>query len=146
MTDDELAAELAAALADRRAPREVTEAAKGLFAWRTIDAELAALSYDSLVDEEEGVVRGEGPRTLAFEAGDVEIEVEVLPGRPTRRLVGRVVPPGPAEIDLVTEETHTLRTDDHGRFAADLPAGVVRLGLRVRRGGHDEIVTAPLLL
>jgi hypothetical protein len=131
MTDDELAAELAAALADRRAPRAVTEAAKGLFAWRTIDAELAALSYDSLVDAEEGVVRGAaGPRALAFEAGDVEIEVEVVPGLEGRRLVGQA--PAGAAVDLVVDgDPRALTVDEVGRFAADLPAETVTLSLTV---------------
>ncbi|SDG50953.1 hypothetical protein [Pseudonocardia oroxyli] len=143
MTDDELAAELAAALADRRAPREVVEAAKGLFAWRTVDAELAALTYDSLVDGLEGVVRGAaGPRALAFEAGDVEIEIEVVPGLDGRRLVGQLAPGGGAAVELVLGgESLALTADELGRFAADLPVETVALSLTITLPGGRVIVS-----
>jgi len=146
--DEALAAELAAALADRRAPAEVVDRAKALFTWRTIDAELAALAHDSLVDEDTvGVRSGDGPRTLAFEAGDLEIEVEVVPGRGARRLVGQLAPAGAAEIVLVLDDgTSTVRADDHGRFAADLPSAPVHVSLRVRIAGRAEIATVPTLL
>jgi hypothetical protein len=145
MTDDELAAELAAVLADRRAPREVTEAAKGLFTWRTIDAELAALSYDSLVDAEEGVVRGAaGPRALVFEAGDVEIEVEVAPGRDGRRLVGQLSAAGAVDL-AVDGAARTLAVDELGRFATDLPAETVSVAFTVVLP-TGRVRTAPMVL
>ena len=52
--DEELLAALRQALRARQAVSPgFVEAGKGAFAWRTIDAELAQLTYDSLVDERE---------------------------------------------------------------------------------------------
>ena len=49
--DDELLAALGRALqAQEVVPDAVLEAAKGAYAWRTIDAELAALTFDSVAD------------------------------------------------------------------------------------------------
>src|SRR5674536_166433 len=91
--DDRLLAELRRVL--RRidpVPPHVTAQAKDAFTWRTVDEELAALSYDSGVDELEatGVRSTEAqPRTLTFEAGGVLLELGVNAGV----VLGQVVPP-----------------------------------------------------
>jgi hypothetical protein len=61
-------------------PASVVEAARGSLSWRTIDAELAALAFDSAVDQPVSAIRGaDGPRQLAFDAPGLSIEVEVSP-------------------------------------------------------------------
>ena len=74
-------------------PDSVLEAARASLTWRTIDAELAALEFDSAVDLAATAVRGgEGPRLLTFAAPGLNIEVEVSPIGPRRQLVGQLVP------------------------------------------------------
>lgn len=111
-------------------PPAVTAAASAAFQWRTLDAELAELTYDSWMDDRElaGVRSSGGQRQLTFEAPGVTVEVEVSGGA-SPRLVGQVVPahPGTVELRHRTGIT-TLAVDDLGRFAAPhLPAGPVSL-------------------
>lgn len=80
--DDALLAELGAALrAPGPVPDEFLAAARGIFAWRTVDAELtiAELVFDSVCDPEPaGRTRSNGStRTLAFSTGEVGVEIEV---------------------------------------------------------------------
>jgi hypothetical protein len=82
-------------------PAAVLEAARASLTWRTIDAELAALEFDSVVDQAADAVRsGEGPRLLMFSAPGLNIEVQVSPIGPRRQLVGQLVPAQPARIDV----------------------------------------------
>jgi len=82
--DDALLAELGTALreAEQVSPAYLT-AARGAFAWRTVDADLAIaeLMFDSACDPEPaGLTRsgGDGPtRALAFRRGPVTLEIEV---------------------------------------------------------------------
>lgn len=126
--DDELLADLRAALGGSapRSEREA-EAARAAWTWRTVDAELATLSYDSLLDDRV-VVRGtvSAPRSLVFDAADLTVELEVTAGR----VVGQLVPPGPGEVVLETETTQEgpVATDDAGCFTLATVAGTrVRL-------------------
>ena len=60
-------------------PPTVVEAARSSFTWRTIDAELAALVFDSGVDQPVTALRGgEGPRLMTFSSSGLDIEVEVI--------------------------------------------------------------------
>jgi hypothetical protein len=131
--DDTLLAELAEALHPWTVPPpEVVEAAKRSFTWRTIDAELAQLSYDSLLDEAVASVRSGGqPRILSFEAGETTVEVEVDETAGARRLLGQLVPGGPADLELRTPgEPIVGQADELGRFVLALPADRVRVSLR----------------
>lgn len=137
--EDELLAELRALVAERP-PEDVVEAAKGAYAWRTIDAELAELVRDSAL-EPAGAVRGdEGPRLLTFEVDDVTVEVEVGDDRDRRRVVGQVVPPQPARVEVVHSGTASqVVADDLGRFTAtDVAGGPVRLRLTLDDGRTVE--------
>ncbi len=131
--DDALLADLKAALAHAGpADDALLESGRGAFAWRTVDAELAALTYDSLLDDLT-VVRGgtgaptDGPRSLVFEAGDVSVELDVLPGR----IVGQLVPGAPGEVVVQsrTEDLVRATADDAGLFSVEVtaPDGPVRL-------------------
>lgn len=126
----------AAELADP-VPASLTDAALAAFALRTLDAELARLTFDSLV-EGAGAVRGDGPRTLTFTTGEVTVEVELADGR----LVGQLLPAaGPAEIEVRrTSGAITVRADDLGRFAVE-PFGPGPFSLRCRLSPDRTVVT-----
>ncbi len=139
--DDGLMEELRAlfAAAEPVDPR-LLDSGRMAFAWRSIDAELAELSYDSFVDSEMlAGVRDDGasvgaPRLLGFGAvqGDDEflIEVEVLARRGGPALTGQLVPPVPATVQVQSSTGRCFRVpaDDLGRFHVDvLPRGPVRL-------------------
>jgi hypothetical protein len=111
-------------------PASVLEAARASLTWRTIDAELAALEFDSAVDVAATAVRsGEGPRLLTFSAPGLSIEVEVSPIGPRRQLVGQLVPAQPARIDVRhAGGVTTVQADQLGRFGVDaVSAGPVSL-------------------
>ena len=80
--DDALLTELRDALrAADSVPAEFLTAARGAWAWRNVDEELAVaqLAFDSACDvEPAGLTRsGSGSRTLTFSSGDVLVEIEV---------------------------------------------------------------------
>ncbi|MDP9795145.1 hypothetical protein J2S43_003657 [Catenuloplanes nepalensis] len=79
-------------------PEAVLAAARDAFGWRTIDADLARLTADSLLTE--AAVRGDAARLLTFEAGGTVIEAEVAGTGTALRVLGQVVPPGPARVRL----------------------------------------------
>jgi hypothetical protein len=115
-------------------PDDVVRAAKEAWTWRTIDAELAALTYDSALDEEARAgVRGVATaRTLSFGDGHLIIEIELTEADDDHlRLEGQVAPATGAGVAVERVDgrpTVQLRTDDLGRFHADrLDVGVVRL-------------------
>jgi hypothetical protein len=67
-----------------------------------------------------------GPRVLVFGAPPLSLELEVLPGR----VVGQVLPPGPAKIRVEASDGVTVQVeaDEAGFF--DLPGalpGAIRL-------------------
>lgn len=142
--DEQLLAELGEALRTYDGPTDdVIAAAKELFTWRTVDAELAVLTFDSLLDDEPAAVRSTAvsPRVLTFEADGLAVEVEVDPD-PERRLVGQLVPARSAELELITPQRTARATADHlGRFVVPLPAEPGRVTLRVMVDA-DRVVTA----
>lgn len=118
-------------------PARVREAAKASFAWRTVDAELAELAFDSLVDQHQlATVRAAGePRLLTFTAPGLTVEVEVAASGGRRRLIGQLVPPGAAQVKVRHPGgAVTVDADELGRFTvAEVEPGPVRLQCRVRR-------------
>lgn len=127
--DETLLAELRAALGGGAAVDErELEAARGAFTWRTVDAELASLTYDSLLDDRV-LVRGTAtaPRSLVFDAAELSVELEIT----ADRIVGQLVPPGPGDVVLQTERAdvaHVL-ADDAGCFTVP---GAPRERIRLR--------------
>ncbi len=147
--DDALLAELADLL--ERAdppPPGLVEASKQLWTWRTIDAELAALGHDSLVDEPAPALRSaEQQRLVTFETPRLTIEVEVADGSGGRRLVGQLDPPGPAELELRTVDGPIPGSaDELGRFVIVLPAARQRASLRCVLPDGSAVETAWLVL
>ena len=114
--DDDLLDELRAAVRHAGTPSAATlAAARAAFSWRTVDAELAALTHDSLVDVPVGQ-RGAsaGPRDLVFEGRESSVEV----ARDEDCLVGQLVPAGPGHVSLLRPDGEVDRTevDEFGRF------------------------------
>lgn len=140
--DDELIDELRRLTARLDPPPSwVAQAAREAYTWRTIDAELAALTYDSaLEDSASGGVRGVGvDEVLSFETAEVTVDVEVSPApRDRRRLVAQLAPAQAAEVEVRHREGTTSTTaDDLGRFVVDgLPAGPVSLRCRLASGAE----------
>src|SRR2546423_120672 len=136
--DDHLVSELrAVANAVDAVPEPVVAAARASLTWRTIDAELAELAYDSLLDDAAlaGTRAGgdTGPRLLTFEAADMSVEVEVTEVGARRKLVGQLVPPAPATVEVRHPGgTSTVAADGLGRFSVDaVDAGPVSLRITV---------------
>lgn len=123
--DDDLAIEtelrLAATMFDS-VPAPLLPDAIDAFDLRTLDAELAELTFDSL--SELSVVRADhGPRILTFCAGQRVVEVEVTEASGGRRIVGQLTPPGPALVELRTRRRSVaIQADSWGRFSAPLEA------------------------
>ena len=129
-------------------PPELLDAAAGAFAWRDIDAELAELVFDSLVDTDEAsLVRGAPERRLvSFTGGGLTIDVEVTSAGTERTVMGQIVPPQRGVVDIRRrQETVSIEADELGRFrSGPLPPGP--LSLRLRPAGGAPVVTDWLAL
>ncbi len=96
--DDHLLAALGEAVrAARAVPPEFTAAGQAAFTWRTIDAELAALTFDSAAAEPAVAVRAEeaSPRFLTFAGSELTIELEIG----SDSIVGQITPAGSGHVD-----------------------------------------------
>src|SRR5215470_15015645 len=133
--DDELEAELRRLAADQEpVPAQLHQAAVDAFSWRDIDAEIAELVYDSLLDTEAAsLVRGPSDqRLVSFAVGGMTIDLEVTSTGPGRTVLGQIVPPQRATVDIRhPQNTVTVEADDLGRFrSGPLPRGPASLRLR----------------
>jgi hypothetical protein len=138
--DNDLLALLEEALdAEGDVPPDFIAAGKAAFAWRTIDAELAALVYDS--DREPALMRNQTTadlRALTFASAHVTIELELT----GVGLIGQLVPPSTAEIDVQTAAgvTSSVTTDELGCFTIRvIPQEPFRL--RCRAGETIDVLT-----
>lgn len=149
--DDVLLDELATLLGPQlEPPPEVLHAARGAFTWRTVDAEIAALTYDSLLDDDPATVRATAPpRILTFEIAALTIEVEVDASRAGRRLLGQLVPAQEAGLELLDVDGQVLSTGDAdamGRFSVALPRERRRVALRCRPADGTTVVSASAVI
>jgi hypothetical protein len=125
--DDELLGELQGAL--EPVPASFIEAGKMAFTWRSIDAELAALTYDSsrdLVGAAQSRAEPAALRCLTFDATHLTVELEIVHDA----LHGQLVPPGPgvAEIRRADGSVNRVTVDDVGYFTSTpVPTGTFRL-------------------
>ena len=144
--DDQLIAALGAAIqhADP-VPEHVLAGARAAFTWRTIDAELAELVFDSAT-ELTGVRSADIARQVTFQAPGIEIEVMVIDNG-QRRIVGQLVPPSEVTVQLTSGDAVAVtQTDELGRFTfTDVQPGPVRLSV-LGSSGEDLVHTEWILL
>lgn len=112
-------------------PPEFRESGWAAFSPPDLDAELAALIYDS--EREPALTRTETAtlRALTFAAPSLTIEIELTPNG----LTGQVVPPTSVTIEVHNAggQTLTVTTDEFGWFTVDrVPEGALRLRCRAR--------------
>ena len=141
--DDRLIGELGELLdATDPPPARLVAAAKANYGWRTIDAELAALAYDSAAEPVPAGVRGgEEPRLVVFDGADLRLEIELHAEGPGRHLLGQLVPPGPAELQVRQGGGRvSVSADASGRFAAT-GLSAEALSLACLRPGQPPVVT-----
>jgi len=129
-------------------PEDVFVSANSSFDLRSIDDELAALVYDSIIDDALlAGVRSSGPSTrqLTFAASGLVVEIEVSDAG---RLVGQIVPPQAAEVELRHRAgTTPVPTDDLGCFSVPvLPDGPVSFRCHPTRFGADSVATSWITL
>ncbi|MER6529341.1 hypothetical protein [Streptomyces sp. NPDC001508] len=118
-------------------PTELHQLALDAYALYDLDARVAELTFDSLVDALP--IRGvtDAPRMLTFHAGELTVDVEVT----GEGLMGQVLPPQPARIEVLggPQSAVPVPVDELGRFTSDArPTGP--FALRLRTGG-DIVVT-----
>ena len=135
--DDTLLAAVKQALHDADdVPASFVATGKGSYAWHNIDAELAALTYDSALDELAGATTRAEPavlRSLTFDARDLTIEVEII----ADALHGQLVPPQSGDVELRQADGRVTRTtmNDVGYFTVSpLPSGTFRIHCRDESG------------
>ena len=134
--DEQLLAALGEAMRAREAvPEWFVETGKNAYAWHNIDAELAQLTYDSLVDRERAAaVRSEAAsiRALTFTSARLSIELEVAESS----LIGQIVPPRAGTLEVHTTAGVTSSpVDEIGCFVVDpIPSSPFRLRCRTEDG------------
>ncbi len=135
--DDRLLAALGDALrAAREVPDSFAEAGRAAYTWHGVDAELAALTFDSAAEPAAAVaIRAEeaSPRFLTFAAAGLTIELEIGPDA----IVGQIVPPqaGHADACPASGPTLTAEIDEIGCFVIrPLPASPFRLHCHASSG------------
>ena len=143
--DEQLLAALGEALrAAESVPARVVALGEAAYDWRTIDAELATLTYDSAVDpapDEPALVRADvaAVRALRFQAPATAIVLEVTDDA----LVGQILPPAAADVSLMSSVGRSvdIEADDLGYFVfRPVPRGSFRLRCRARHG--PELLTS----
>jgi hypothetical protein len=148
--DDQLLAALGAALrSERTVPAGFISMSKAAFSRRGIDAGLAALTYDSVVDGAEPEFAGVRPgpaglRHLTVTSTELTLEIAVTDDA----ILGQVVPPGPGRVEARTADG-TIVTgviDQGGSFtiARPDPPGSFRLYCHATNG--TDVLTNWLML
>ncbi|MFJ2608229.1 hypothetical protein ACIQOU_27905 [Streptomyces sp. NPDC091279] len=114
-------------------PTALEQLALEAFALHDLDARIAELTFDSVVDAIP--VRGalDVPRMLTFQAGAVTVDIELT----ADGLMGQVLPPQTARIEVLSgpRAGSPLTTDSLGRFTSEEPpSGPFALKLRTGEG------------
>jgi hypothetical protein len=128
-------------------PDFLVEAARETYTWRTIDVELAELTGDSLL-EGAAVRSSRAPRLLTFTAEAVTLVVEVAEhvrgASLGRRLMGQILSPRPADVEVRhVEGTLSVTADEFGRFRAEaVPPGPISLACRFGGALKPQLVTS----
>lgn len=144
--DDLLAALRAATSARSQVPAEFVQAGQDSYAWHTVDAELAALTFDSGREPAAAAgTRSESAsiRALTFSSAHLTIEVEVTESS----LIGQVIPPREGTVEAQTRDgvPTAAPVDGIGCFSVEpVPPGPFRL--RYRNQEATDVVTAWIAL
>jgi hypothetical protein len=145
LDDEHLMALLSEALTGNElVPPEVLEAGYASFTWRTIDGELAGLTYDSCIEEpSRSGVRSQqaGLRAMTFASSSLTIEIEVT----STSLMGQLVPAHTGEVLLSFQDGTGRRVpvDELGAFTID-PIPKDRFRLQV--AGEPQVTTDWIVL
>lgn len=117
--DDQLLEVLRDALAGaNEIPPSFVDAGKAAYAWRTIDADLAALTFDSAWDSPEPsltrATESATLRRLTFATDALSVELELTPDE----LLGQLSPPdsGTVRVTTGTDDLGTVPIDELGFF------------------------------
>jgi len=127
-------------------PKEFVEAGKSAFAWHSIDAELAQLTYDSTHSPDvSALTRAESAsiRALTFTSTRVRIELELVESS----MLGQILPVQPATIEVQARDDaeQAITTDEAGYFSIHpIPRGPFRLRCRLTVG--SDILTSWITL
>jgi hypothetical protein len=128
-------------------PEFLLEAARETYTWRTIDAELAELTGDSLL-EGAPVRASRAPRLLTFTAETATVVLEVAEHvrgvALGRRLLGQILSPRSADVEVRhAEGTLSVTADEFGRFRAEaVPPGPISLACRFGGALQPQLVTS----
>ncbi|HEX8861761.1 MAG TPA: hypothetical protein VGC06_22195 [Actinomycetes bacterium] len=135
--DDRLLEALGEALRVGPVPENLVEAAKRAYAAHDIDAQFAALIYDSAEhDQAELVATRSEPaslRAMSFSSGGLTIEIEITDDA----ILGQLLPPGAGvvNVQLAKGEGVTVPVDDAGGFMVrPIPSSSFRLHCRTIAG------------
>lgn len=113
---DEVPGFIVEAMLSTGPPGHAVDLIKDAFAWRTIEAELLTLFFDSALDPS-GIRDPDPTRVLEWTGGDISIVAEITD---FNHLTGQLVPPSEGTAELRSLEraiTAPIRPD--GRFAFD---------------------------
>jgi hypothetical protein len=128
-------------------PEEVTAFADAALGWRRIDAELAELLSDSVLESaaHAGAVRGgTDARSVTFRSTGLEIDLEIQTGEDGVIVLGQLAPTVRASIDVQRDDASIIasaETDALGRFRLELAEGG-RIRLQVVREREPAVVTS----
>lgn len=149
MSEEAMAAALQELMATvDRVPATALQAANASLGWRTVDADLAALTADSMLPAAH--LRGGQPRLLTFASGQTTIELEVSSANGVARLLGQLDPPLQASVTVESAglvphdgaESRATRADSQGRFSVSgLRAGWTRVVVAPADGQGERIAT-----
>lgn len=135
--DDRLMDALADALRAGPVPADLVEAGKRAYAAHDIDAQFAALVYDSARDDRAELVatRAEPAflRALTFSSAGLTIEIEITQDA----ILGQLLPPqgGVVNVRLAKGEGITVPVDEAGGFVVrPVPSASFRLHCRTAAG------------
>jgi hypothetical protein len=140
LSDDSLLTALQQALSAREAvPPDFVAAARNAYAWHTIDAELARLTYDSSQELAAGL-RSESAsiRALSFISARLSIEVEITGDT----LLGQLIPAqqGTVEVYALDGSVAIVAVDEAGCFAVEPKPGSP-FRLRCHAGPQTDVLT-----
>jgi hypothetical protein len=129
-------------------PDHVLAAAHAALEWRNIDDEIAELLHDSAAEPMAAGVRAEETvRVLSFRGELLELELEVSGSGPDRTLIGQIVPPQAAQLEIRHGSGVTrVDADERGRFTAvSVPPGNISLRCHAGGPGRPRVLATPWL-